>query len=179
VVYKNIRKLSPSQDFYPLANWDNMQLAYYLMLAFLLVGCCHSQMTKVTLTDPSALCLDGSLATYYISKGSDPKTVVLYFEGGGWCGSLDLSSTLESCYQRSLTSLGSTKNDSATINPTEGIYSKNPNNHYREATRVYLRYCDGSGHQGTRALPISHKGKDLFFRGHNITAATLQDLNNK
>jgi hypothetical protein len=51
-------------------------------------------MNKVTVTDPSALCLDGSPAIYYIAKGKDPRTVVLYFEGGGWCGDKDLSSTV-------------------------------------------------------------------------------------
>ncbi len=39
----------------------------------------------VKLTDPDALCLDGSPAAYYISKGGDPKKIYLGFEGGGWC----------------------------------------------------------------------------------------------
>lgn len=62
---------------------------------------------KVLLTDGRARCLDGTAGAYYISVGTDPKSVVMYFEGGGWCGDKDLSSTLENCYQRSKTPLGS------------------------------------------------------------------------
>ncbi len=39
----------------------------------------------VKLTDPNALCLDGTPAAYYISAGGDPKKIYLEFEGGGWC----------------------------------------------------------------------------------------------
>jgi len=48
---------------------------------------------KFVLEDKSALCLDGSPGAYYIYKG-DPAKVLLFFEGGGWCGDNDLSSTL-------------------------------------------------------------------------------------
>lgn len=48
---------------------------------------------KVTLDDPQAKCLDGSQAAYYIWQG-DPKKVLIFIEGGGWCGDNDLPSTL-------------------------------------------------------------------------------------
>jgi hypothetical protein len=136
-------------------------------------------MNKVTLTDPTAVCLDGSPGIYYLSRGTNPKSVVIYFEGGGWCGDKDLSSTIENCYQRSKTNMGSTRNDSAVINPVDGIYSNNINNHFRDSTKVYLRYCDGAGHQGSRSSPIVYKDASLYFRGNNITVAQLDDLDKK
>ena len=42
----------------------------------------------VKLTNYQALCLDGSHGAYYLYKG-DPTKVILYFEGGGWCGGKD------------------------------------------------------------------------------------------
>jgi hypothetical protein len=35
---------------------------------------------------------------------------LISFDSGGFCGAGDLASTLESCYQRSNTGLGTTKN---------------------------------------------------------------------
>jgi hypothetical protein len=56
-----------------------------------------SVFTKVTL-DPNgdALCLDGTPGAYYFSEGSGINSTkfVIWFEGGGWCGGQDLSSTL-------------------------------------------------------------------------------------
>ena len=45
----------------------------------------------------AALCLDGSPATYYISKGSNASAFLFHFQGGGWC------QTLEECAQRAKT----------------------------------------------------------------------------
>ena len=41
---------------------------------------------KLTLTNPDALCLDGTPGAYFIREG-DRRKILLYFEGGGWCGS--------------------------------------------------------------------------------------------
>lgn len=35
---------------------------------------------------------------------------MIYFDSGGFCGAGSLSETIESCYKRSFTSLGTTKN---------------------------------------------------------------------
>lgn len=47
---------------------------------------------KVVLEDKDALCLDGSPGAYYIYQG-DPKKVLIFIEGGGWCGDNTLAST--------------------------------------------------------------------------------------
>lgn len=41
---------------------------------------------------------------------------------------------------------------------------------------VYLKYCDGTGHQGFRREWVEFKGKKLYFRGHNVTIAQLNSL---
>ncbi len=129
--------------------------------------------------DPTALCLDGSPGVYYIERGQYPKTIVLYFEGGGWCGDKDLASTIENCYQRSKTNYGSSKSYPATVSYSDGILSDNHNNEFRYATRIILRYCDGSGHQGTKSSPVVYKDAKLYFRGNNITIAQLNDIEAK
>jgi hypothetical protein len=41
----------------------------------------------VRLNSTSALCLDGSPGSYYISRDGDPSKIFIYFQGGGWsCG---------------------------------------------------------------------------------------------
>lgn len=57
-----------------------------------------------------ARCLDGNAASYYIKAGvgANASNFVFFQQAGGWCMSI------EDCYQRSLTSLGSTVADSAT-----------------------------------------------------------------
>jgi hypothetical protein len=47
---------------------------------------------KVSLEDADAKCLDGSQGAYYIWQG-DPKKVLIFIEGGGWCGDSSLAST--------------------------------------------------------------------------------------
>lgn len=95
----------------------------YLIFAVLIVFV-YSQtiFERIMLDDPQALCLDGSKGSYYIQIG-DPAKVLLFFEGGGWCGDQDLQSTLENCYQRSKTDLGSSTNYPPTVTLTEGIFS--------------------------------------------------------
>jgi hypothetical protein len=137
-------------------------------------------LTKVT--DPDALCLDGSPAAYYISKDGDPNKIYLEFEGGGWCWGINsISATLESCLQRSKTDLGSSNAYPETITVYNGILSVSEENNFRNWTRVFLKYCTGTGHQGTKKSPVPYKGTNLYFRGHNVTVSMLNLLekNNK
>lgn len=43
-------------------------------------------------------------------------------------------------------------------------------------TKIFVVYCDGSEHTGTRLNPISYKDKKLYFRGHNNTLETFNFL---
>lgn len=146
-----------------------MKRIILLILGISFITCQAAVLHKVLLKDPGALCLDGSPGAYYIARGTVPEKVILYFEGGGWCGAGDLAATTESCYQRSKTGLGSSKAYPETITFTEGMLSDNAKNNFREATKVFLKYCDGAGHQGFKSAPLAYKDAKLYFRGHNIT----------
>lgn len=41
---------------------------------------------------------------------------------------------------------------------------------------MFLKYCDGSGHQGHRDNPIKYKDTNLYFNGDGITRAQLFDV---
>lgn len=104
----------------------------------------------VKLNSTTALCLDGSPASYYISRNGDPSKVMLYFQGGGWCGNKDYEITLERCYQRSKTYIGSSNSHVNSYTVNEGIFSRDEKNYFKDWKKVLLSYCDGMGHQGTR-----------------------------
>lgn len=57
--------------------------------------------------NPEARCLDGSPAFLYVSEGSDLNNIMIYFLGGGDCGSINLEATLDKCYERSKGLFGS------------------------------------------------------------------------
>ena len=48
---------------------------------------CVANYKKVVLTNPDALCLDGTPGAYYVHQGPLNNKWILSFEGGGWCGS--------------------------------------------------------------------------------------------
>ena len=52
----------------------------------------------VKLNSTSALCLDGSPASYYISRNGNPSKILLLFEGGAWCADSDYNKTIGICY---------------------------------------------------------------------------------
>jgi O-palmitoleoyl-L-serine hydrolase len=131
----------------------------------------------VKLTDPDALCLDGTPGAYYIFQGGQKQKFLLSFEGGGWCGSsIGLPESLEDCLGRSNSDLGSSAKYGSTWQQWDGILSDNALNSYRDWTIVYLKYCDGTGHQGYKKDPILYKDKNLYFRGHNVTIGQLNSL---
>lgn len=65
-----------------------------ILLAILPTIHAQARLARVLVQDPMARCLDGSPGAYYYEKGVDSTTIVLYFEGGGWCGDKDLAATL-------------------------------------------------------------------------------------
>lgn len=156
---------------------DGKRYLFILALA-VVISTAGVSYDRVMLDDPKALCLDGSQGAYYISKGDETK-VVLFFEGGGWCGDADLPSTIENCYQRSKTDLGSSTNYPSTVVETFGIFSDDRENYFVNWTKIHLRYCDGAGHQGSRSEAILYKGAQLFFRGQDITLAQFESINKR
>lgn len=67
--------------------------------------------------DRGAACLDGSPPGIYVheGQGENKNNYMIYFEGGGFCGEPTLADTLQSCYSRSFTDLGSSKKYPSTM----------------------------------------------------------------
>ena len=59
------------------------------------------QLLPAATTTPGGRCLDGTMAGYFIHKGTDPELFVIYLKGGGACYDED------SCTKRAKTALGS------------------------------------------------------------------------
>ena len=159
------------------------QILLILGCVVLLANCQAAIYKKVLVDDKDARCLDGTQGAYFISEGKSPTKFMIFFEGGGWCGDgspvKDLPSIIEACYQRSMTDLGSSKNYPDSYSIADGILSLNPANSFIDFTKIFIKYCDGSGHQGTRSAPLNYKEKDLYFRGSNLTISKFNDLEKK
>ena len=123
-----------------------------------------------------ARCLDGSAGAYYIKAGvgENASKFVVFQQAGGWCMSI------EDCYSRSQTALGSTVSDPATTDSWTiedllvGDAARNPL--FYNWTSVYLRYCDGASRASNAALPATYNSTSLYFRGFPILRATIDAL---
>lgn len=82
-----------------------------LLLVVLVFG--QEDLYKLVLLsqERGAACLDGSAPGIYVheGQGENKNNFLIYFEGGGFCGETTLADTLESCYKRSFTHLGTSK----------------------------------------------------------------------
>lgn len=139
--------------------------------------------------DPYARCIDGTSPALYIQNNTrhleredddedGNKKILIYMMGGALCGEDNWNDTLESCYQRSFTELGS----GALWNDTligEGYLSTVPSkNRFASWTKVILTYCDGNVHQGSTKEPLVYKGRTMYFRGADITRSQFQWIQN-
>lgn len=84
------------------------------ILAILLILCISAVLTLsrpyqkiIPKGSDDARCLDGSPPALYVDWGSDDRKYLIFFMGGGYCAGVDISGTLETCYQRTKTQFGS------------------------------------------------------------------------
>ena len=129
-----------------------------------------------------ARCLDGSNFQFLFSKGhgSGVDRWIIFWEAASFCGADGLE-IIESCYEKSLTEFGSSKNFGTNgtkhvINKPMGYFSndKGYNPLFWNYNKIYIRYCDGSLHQGYLQDPILYNDSLLYFRGYQNTYETLQ-----
>ena len=98
--------------------------------------------------DINAKCIDGSQPIYFLRRGSGDGSQkwIIFFEGGGWCY------TLDECYLRSMTDKGSATKDKGTLPRSEmtrylsSDESENP--HMFNWNMAFVRYCDGGSFAG-------------------------------
>lgn len=72
---------------------------------------------------------------------------MISFDSGGFCGAGSLNDTLEACYQRSSTGLGTTKNAKPFKNfDKDGVLSTDSslNPIFYNWTKIFAIYCDGA-----------------------------------
>lgn len=108
-------------------------------------------------------CLDGSEAGFYYSSATTrPDVAVFFLEGGGACTSY------ESCVAWAANGAGSSDAWAATkVSPDTVITddcSSNPD--LCGAHMIYVPYCTGDVHSGTRNTGAYENGTEMFFSGH-------------
>jgi len=150
-------------------------IASILVLSYALAAFgSNTPSVAVTLSDTSAVCIDGSPYKYYVSIGSNATSFYIYHQGGGWCQSP------AECASRALGSLGSSK----LYPPTKDLQavqtkifmnrdrSLNPLMH--DWNFIYLPYCDGGSFTGNSST--TYEGVKLHFRGLAIRQAVIRSL---
>ena len=121
-------------------------------------------------------CLDGSQAGFYyqapVTSAGD-SLFVINLEGGGHC------ITEQSCKQRAMTNLGSSKYWKQTMEGS-GSYSNSPaeNPDFYDAHHIFVPYCCGDWHTG-RVKEATSATWNLYFDGHYIIHNILDVLISK
>jgi hypothetical protein len=93
--------------------------------------------------------------------------------GGGYCQGETEAQVIEQCYQRSLTSMGSSKLWPDELEGEAYLSVLSLENQFANWTKLILAYCDGALYQGYRSMPIQYKGASLYFRGSKLFKAQL------
>jgi len=123
---------------------------------------------------PTAVCLDGSSAGYYL-RDNNSSNWLLFFEGGGWCYDqaceATYEGTLQFCHHRASTPMGS----SSTWTQTRafgGMLSSDPtvNPVFFDWNVVFMPYCDGTSFSSNATVD------GLHFRGRVVLDSIVQDL---
>jgi hypothetical protein len=83
---------------------------------------------------------------------------------------------LESCYKRSKTDFGSSKNLPDTFEG-HGFLSTNPAiSKFASWTKIIFNYCDGGLHSSATKIPYKYKDTSLYFHGKYITRSHFKWL---
>ena len=113
---------------------------------------------------------------FYFQRGKADgvNKFVLMFQGGAWCHSL------EDCYERSKSHLGSSRRWDTDFYFPDGLASNdevvNPN--YHSWNKVVIGYCDGASFSGTLKHPVKvpEHHDQVFFQGSYILDAVSDTL---
>jgi len=133
-------------------------------------------------THPNAVCNDGTVPVFYLSRGSESDKWVIWFKGGAACGdeascrarSPALSSSTP---WRRIDTLGDKSNpDTSEDGKAGGILSSSAsvNPDFHAWNRVYVVYCSSDEWIGTRKASPESFG--MHFEGRNIALAIVDAL---
>lgn len=106
-----------------------------------------------------AICRDGSPAGYYLRSGTS-KNLLIFLNGGGVCydsffcalnpANVDESLPGETLFEATIETLQTAISPARQIPPDEGIFQKDPSNPVADWSMVYVPYCTGDVHGGTK-----------------------------
>lgn len=150
---------------------------FVLIAAALSCNVFGAQVPLITLSDPKARCLDGSNAGYYFQKGNDENKnkYIIYLNGGGECDQET------SCKNQLTGPLGSSKYFSSSTDAS-GWYLASDNCDVNPDfcgwNHIFDPYCTQDLHSGQVTEPTEETW-GLYFSGHNVLEAILDDLDNK
>jgi len=117
-----------------------------------------------------ARCLDGSPSGLFWRAG-DARRFVVFLEGGGACWSL------ETCAARAKTALGSSAFWPASMTDGDNVLSSDPAvSAFAGWSAVFVPYCGGDVHLGTRRSVVDPQAFPLYFSGHLTLGAVLDYL---
>ena len=115
-------------------------------------------------------CLDGTSAGFYIREGVDPSLFVIHLEGGGYC------LTRADCTATALSNLGSSTSWTNEPDPNNLVKNKlldekcDTNPDFCNGSIVYVPYCTGDAHIGTRTIASEETWGFNFDGYHNFVA---------
>jgi hypothetical protein len=115
-------------------------------------------------------CLDGTSAGFYIREGVDPSRFIIHLEGGGSC------STRLDCADTATSNLGSSTNWTNALDPFQVANNKllnekcDENPEFCNGLTVYVPYCTGDVHIGTRTKASNETWGFHFDGYHNFVA---------
>lgn len=124
-----------------------------------------------------AACLDGSPSGYYYSASPSATSpgAVIFMQGGGACTS---NTGPSSCWLRYNTSLGSSKYWASVQAYDGNVLNRDCSvSPMCDFDLIYIPYCGGDVHSGTRSAPLS-ADLPFTFAGHRTVAAVVSDLLN-
>lgn len=144
-----------------------------------------SDLWKVTLTDPAAVCNDGSPGVMYIRPAADPKVAdqwVFYLQGGSTCQDLE-SCAVRWCGTEKYTKAKMSSTWTAESAGESPLFTREEGNPTGAANQVLLYYCSSDAWGGTRADVVLQdeerypgEAYRLHFRGHEIVRAAVEQL---
>ncbi|CAD8202184.1 unnamed protein product [Paramecium pentaurelia] len=142
-------------------------MKFTLIILCLIIGSFSQDLYFVS--DPEALCLDGSRGSYYFAEGygSGSQNFIFHFTGGSWIQGLNEQQLLNSAYK-------SSKYNEPKIT-YNGFFSRSQslNPDFYNWNIININYCDGTGHQGYKKDAALYNGKKLYFRGDKIVKSII------
>jgi len=137
-------------------------------------------LTRHDLTDPKALCNDGSPGAYFMQPGTGQSAHrwVVSLEGGGACTGLNAQGNKVNSACKGRSQLVKVK---PLTGPLQGLMSADPqqNPDFWDATKIYMSYCSSDDWTGTNLTPSGPftllDYHTWNYAGRYILAAAIQD----